>query len=90
MKTDHNPSDIGTRLSKVKDDDVGPNSIWENGHDWKERGMDEAQIPTPAKDLRMQKEEKEAFEHGLVFEKFPEILVKGHSTFTTSRLYKTI
>ena len=55
------------------------------------RGIEEAmeaQILTPAKDLRMQKEEKEAFEQGLVFEKFPEILVKGHSAFLTSRVDK--
>ena len=48
----------------------------------------EAGILTPAKNLRLQKEDKEAFEHGLVFEKFPEILVKGHSSFSTSRIDK--
>ena len=47
----------------------------------------EPQILTPARGLRLQTEE-EAFEHGLVFEKFPEILVKGHSAFPTSRLDK--
>ena len=36
----------------------------------------EAQILSPANELRLQKEEKEAFEHGLLFEKYPEILVK--------------
>ena len=48
----------------------------------------EPQILTPAKGLRLQTEEEEAFEHGLVFVKFPEILVKGHSAFSTSRLDK--
>ena len=28
VKTDHNPSDVGTCPSKVKDEDVGPGSIW--------------------------------------------------------------
>ena len=91
LRTDYNPADIGTRPSKVKDEDVGPDSTWENGHEWMKRGIEEAmeaQILTPAKDLRMQKEDKEEFDHGLVFEKFPEILVKGHSAFLTSRLDK--
>ena len=48
----------------------------------------EAQILSPANELRLQKEEKEAFEHGLLFGKFPEILVNGHSTFTTTRIDK--
>ena len=52
-----------------------------------EEGL-EPQILTPAKGLRLQTEEEEAFEHGLVFVKFPEILVKGHSAFSTSRLDK--
>ena len=80
VKTDHNPSDIGTRPSKVKDEDIGPESIWENGHDWMRGDMEEAveaHVLTPAKDLRLQTDEKEAFDHGLVFEKFPEILLKG-------------
>ena len=91
VKTDHNPSGIGTRPSKVKDEDIGPESIWENGHDWMRGHMEEAveaHVLTPAKDLRLQTDEKEAFDHGLVFEKCPEILVKGHSTFTTTRLDK--
>ena len=48
----------------------------------------EAQILSPANELRLQKEEKDAFEHGLLFEKFPESLVNGHSTFTTTRIDK--
>ena len=73
MRTDHNPADIGTRPNKVKEEDVGPESIWENGHDWMKGDIEEAvkdQILTPSKDLRLQNEDKEAFDHGLVFEKF--------------------
>ena len=58
VKTDHNPSDIGTRPSKVKDEDIGPESIWENGHDWMKGKIEEAvesQILIPAKDLRLKK-----------------------------------
>ena len=42
----------------------------------------EPRILTPAKGLRLQTEE-DAFEHGMVFVKFPEILVKGHSAFSS-------
>ena len=87
VKTDFNPSDIGTRPSKVKDDDIGPESIWENGYDLIRgdlEGAVEAQVLIPANELRLKKEEKEEFEYGLVFEKFPEILVKGHSAFITT------
>ena len=72
-------------------EDAGPESVWENGYDWMKGSIEEAvedQILTPAKNLRLQSEDMEAFEHSLVFEKFPEILVRFHSTFTTSRLDK--
>ena len=29
-----NPADVGTRPNLVKDEDVGPDSIWENGLPW--------------------------------------------------------
>ena len=41
VKTDHNPADIGTRPDKVKEEDVGPESIWENGHDWMKGDIEE-------------------------------------------------
>ena len=33
VRTDYNQSDIGTRPEKVKENDVGPNSVWEKGLD---------------------------------------------------------
>ena len=91
IKTEYNCADIGTRPEKVKEEDVGPESIWENGHKWMTGSLEDAQdegIITPASDLRLHDDEKELFDGGLVFEKFPEVLVKGHSAFTTSRLGK--
>ena len=31
VRTEYNPSDLGTRPDQVKEDSVGPNSVWENG-----------------------------------------------------------
>ena len=80
------------QCSKDRDEDVGPKSVRENGYDLMRGDLEEAveaQILTPAKGRVWDyKQEKEAFEHGLVFVKFPEILVKGHSAFSTSRLDK--
>ena len=42
VRSSFNPSDIGTKPNKLKDDDVGPNSCWENGLDWMRNGMEDA------------------------------------------------
>ena len=91
VRTDHNPADIGTRPEKVKEDDVGPNSVWEKGLDWMHNEFEEAlgnDIIKPAKMLRLKDDEEEEFEKGLIFEKTPEILVKGHHAFTADRVQK--
>ena len=91
VRTDFNPADIGTRPDKVKEDDVGPNSIWEKGHDWMHNEFEEAlkdDIIKPAKLLRLKDEEEEEFEKGLVFERTPEILVRGHFAFSAVRIQK--
>ena len=91
MRTDHNPSDIGTRPEKVKENDVGPNSVWEKGTDWMHNEFEEAlenDIIKPAKMLRLKEDEEEEFEKGLIFEKTPEILVRGHAAFSTDRVQK--
>ena len=91
VRTDHNPSDIGTRPEKVKENDVGPNSVWEKGMDWMHNEFKEAlenDIINPAKMLRLKEDEEEEFEKGLIFEKTPEILVRGHAAFSTDRVQK--
>ena len=69
VKTEYNCADVGTRLDKIGVADVGPGSIWEEGHDWMRLDIG---------DLRMSKEEKEDYDRGLVFERIPEILTIGH------------
>ena len=93
VRTDFNPADIGTRPEKVKEDDVGPNSLWEKGLDWMHNEFEEAlrnDIIKPAKMLRLKEEEEEEFEKGLVFEKSPEILVRGHFAFSAVRIQKML
>ena len=91
VRTDFNPADIGTRPSKVKDDDVGPNSRWENGLDWMEDDMEVAlvqDIVKPAKDLKLKDDEELDYDSGLIFERCPEILIRGHHAFASVRVEK--
>ena len=78
-----NPADCGTRPSAVKEDHVGPNSIWEKGLPWMKDEVDEAVangILTPVANLRVNEEQEEDYNDGLVFEKSQEILTRGHQT----------
>ena len=92
VSSEYNPSDLGTRPGTVQDCDVGPNSKWEKGLPWMNREIDDAisnGILTPIADLRLNKEEEEAFNKGLVFEKTHEILTRGHPTIVlTARVEK--
>ena len=81
--TDQNPADLGTRPSAVQDSDVGPNSRWEVGLPWMKKDIDDAValgILNPAANLRLSPEEEEDYKKGMVFEKSPEILTRGHVT----------
>ena len=81
VKTECNPSDVGTRPDKVKVSDVGPGSRWEEGDPWMRLDIEEAlEMGTikPALDLRIKDEEESEFSKGLIFEKVPEILTRGH------------
>ena len=42
VRSESNPADCGTRPSKVKVSDVGPDSRWENGDDWMRLDLAEA------------------------------------------------
>ena len=91
IRTEYNPSDLGTRPSKVQETDVGPDSVWEKGLDWMRSDMNdvlETGIVTPAANLRLKDEEEDEFEKGFIFEKCPEILVRGHSAFVNDRTEK--
>ena len=91
VRTEHNPADIGTRPDKTSEEDVGPESSWERGLPWMRGSMDDAlenDIIKPAKNLRLNDAEKEEYDKGLIFEKCPQILIKGHSAFATHRIQK--
>ena len=82
-----NPADLGTRPEAVKDSDVGPNSKWEVGLPWMKKEIDDAVetgILTPISKLRLNEEEEDSFNKGLVFEKTPEILTRGHISILQS------
>ena len=81
VKTDHNPSDVGTRPGKVTAADVGPGSRWEDGDDWMKKELAEVLemgIIKPATGLRIKDEEESEFKKGLIFEQVPEVLTRGH------------
>ena len=91
IRTEYNPADLGTRPSKVQDSDIGPDSVWEKGLDWMRSDLTdvlETGIMTPAANLRLKDDEENEFEKGLIFEKCPEILVRGHSAFVNDRTEK--
>ena len=76
-----NPADLGTRPEAVKDSDIGPNSKWEKGLPWMKGEIDDAVekgILSSINNLRLNNDDEESFNKGLVFEKTPEILTKGH------------
>ena len=90
VKTECNPSDIGTRPDKVTVDDVGPGSRWEEGDPWMRLEIEEAiEMGTirPALELRVKEEEESEFSKGIIFETVPEILTRGH-VISESRVSK--
>ena len=81
VKTDSNPSDIGTRPEKVTVQDVGPGSRWENGDEWMTLDLVDALKQgyiKSAKSLRLSIDQEDDFKRGLTFEKVPELLTRGH------------
>ena len=78
VKTAENPSDIGTRPDKVTLQDVGPDSMWENGTEWMHGNIPEAVdagILISAQDLRLNKDEEEEYSRGMVFDsRVPEVI----------------
>ena len=82
VKTEHNPSDLGTRPKKVTLEDVQPDSKWICGEEWMswsvQKAIDE-KVLKPVSELRLKKEEEDIFNEGCVFEKEPEIYTRGHT-----------
>ena len=85
VRTEANCSDVGTRPGKVSLQEVGPGSVWQEGHPWMRLDVDEAVEQgyiKPASKLRMTAEEEHDYDRGLVYEKIPEVLTKGHVVST--------
>ena len=90
VSTVANPSDVGTRADKVDDNSVGPGSVWETGTDWMTGTIEEASdkgLIKPAAALRMTPKEEDEYEKGMVLERTPELLIKGH-VVTAERVAK--
>ena len=91
VKTEYNPADCGTRPSKVKISDVGPDSRWENGDSWMKLDIDMAVSEgyiKPATELRVSDEMEDTFKDGLMFGDQDEILTRGHTAATVNRIEK--
>ena len=82
VKSEHNPSDLGTRPNKVTVQQVSPGSRWISGEEWMTWSVPRAieqNILKPVHELRMQKEEEQIFNEGCIFDKAPEVLTRGHT-----------
>ena len=82
VKTENMAADVGTRPEKVRSDDVAPGSKWINGVPWMKLPLKEAvenEDIKPIADLKISKEEEKEYEEGVIFEKIPECLTRGHA-----------
>ena len=82
VKTEVLVADIGTRPDKVKIEDVLPGSRWQDGESWMKTSVVQAIAQgciKPALDLRIREEDKEEFREGVVYDKIPEVLTRGHT-----------
>ena len=90
VKTELLVADVGTRPDRVKVEDVMPGSRWHNGEDWMKLTVAKAIAQgsiKPAMELRVNDEEKDDFKDGIIFEKVPEVLTRGH-TLNQDRISK--
>ena len=65
-----NPAHVGIRPTKVKLDDVGPKSAWENGLGWMRESIQKGavnEILKPALELRLNREQKDEYNKVLMF-----------------------
>ena len=92
VKTEFNPADVPTRPNLVKEDDVGPNSVWEKGLPWMNNEVQDAineGILTPAKKLKPSEFDETEYKEGFVFDRTPDVLTRGHfAMVTTARMDK--
>ena len=75
----------------IKDEDIGPNSVWEKGLPWMNEEIQDAidsGILTPAMNLKVSNTEEDDYKKGFVFEHTPDILTKGHLVMHSARVEK--
>ena len=75
-------ADCGTRPDKVTVEDILVGSKWHSGEQWMtwpvQKAIDEDCIKSVS-ELRMNDDEKEEFKDGVIFERMPELLTRGHT-----------
>ena len=82
VKTDLLAADVGTRPDRVRVEDIMTGSRWHNGEQWMKTTVAKAIAHgsiKPALDLRVHDEDKEEFKDGVVYDKIPEVLTRGHA-----------
>ena len=81
VRTDENPADCGTRPDKVSIEDILVGSMWHSGAKWMtdsfERAIGDGVIK-PAAQLRLNDEEESDYLEGVLYDKVPELLTRGH------------
>ena len=82
VRTDIMAADCGTRPDKVTVEDILVGSKWHSGEQWMtwpvQKAIDEDCIKSVS-ELRMNDDEKEEFKDGVIFERMPELLTRGHT-----------
>ena len=81
VRTDVMSADCGTRPDKVGVEDILVGSKWHSGDQWMtwpyQKAINEGCIK-PVSELRLNDDEKEEFKDGIIFERMPELLTRGH------------
>ena len=81
VRSEFYPADCGTRPSKVKLSDVGPDSRWENGDAWMRLDLADAVkqgVLKPVSEIRVTKDIEKEFYEGIVFGDKEELLTMGN------------
>jgi len=81
VRTDCNAADVGTRPDNISPRDVMPDSVFHQGYEWMRMDVsdaEEAGYITQASKLRLKPEEQSDYQQGLMYEKYPEVLTRGH------------
>ena len=82
VRTDVMAADCGTRPEKVRVEDILVGSSWHSGEKWMswpvQKAIEEGCIK-PVSELRLNDEEKKEYQEGVIFEKMPELLTRGHT-----------